>query len=148
MILFKTTLISLIPQFRTYWTTLTDFNMPLHLIEICSEKKYSKEKIYLKDTEQKTDNPKLFVTNNNSLQSSTPIRLILKPKSKRKETESQHKSQGIAKNNISKNSKKKINNFNKKSIKPNFKIKSLKSKFWIHPHDKKQNSSQMHLITN
>lgn len=48
----------------------------------------------------------------------------MKLKSKRKETESPLKSQEIAKSNISKNSKKKIKNFNKKSLKPNFKIKS------------------------
>lgn len=48
----------------------------------------------------------------------------MKLKSKRKETESPLKSQEIVKSNTLKNFKKKIKNFNKKSLKLNFKIKS------------------------
>jgi len=94
------------------------------LIETCYEKKYSNEKIYLKDTEQKIDNPELSATNKNFPSFSIAILQIMKLKSKRKETESPLKSQEIVKSSISKNSKKKIKNFNKKSLKPNFKIKS------------------------
>jgi len=96
----------------------------LALIETCYEKKYSKEKIYLKDTEQKTDNPEFSATNNNSPSFSILVLPILKLKSKRKETEFLLKSQEIVKSSTLKNLKKKIKSFNKKSIKQNFKIKS------------------------
>jgi len=122
--LFKITLISSIHQFRTYLTTLTDSSLLLALIETCYEKKYSKEKIYLKDTEQKTDNPEFSATNNNSPSFSILVLPILKLKSKRKETEFLLKSQEIVKSSTLKNLKKKIKSFNKKSIKQNFKIKS------------------------
>jgi len=103
---------------------LTGSNLLLALIETCYEKKYSNEKIYLKDIEQKIDNPEFSATNNNSPSFSIPILPMSKLKSKRKETESLLKSQEIGKNSTLKNFKKKIKSFNKKSIKPNFKIKS------------------------
>lgn len=128
MILFKTIQILSILQFRKSWTTVKGCNIHLALIETCLEKKYSKEKISLKDTEQKIDNQKLSVTNKNFQLFSTLIQLILRQKSKRKETESPLKSQGIVKSNTSKNSNKKIKNFNKKLTKLKSKIKSWKNK--------------------
>lgn len=104
---------------------------------MCSEKKYSKEKIYLRDAGPKTEHLKLLHMNLSSLLPLTPTLSILRQKSKRRETESLHKSPGIAKSNTLSNSNKKIKNFNNKSTRLNSKIKSLKP-FWIQQQKQKR----------
>jgi hypothetical protein len=94
------------------------------LIKINSGKRYSRERTSSKDTGPKTDNPKSFVPTNSFPCPSPPLPDKLKPKLKRKETESPPKSPGTERNSISKNLRTKMALSKRNSSGPDSKMRN------------------------
>jgi hypothetical protein len=94
------------------------------LIKINSGKRYSRERTSSKDTEPKTDNPKSFVPTNNFPCPFPPLSDKLKPKLKRKETESRPKYPGTERNSISNNLRTKMVVLKKNLSGPDLKMRN------------------------
>ncbi len=140
---YKITLISLVLQSKIFSITLTGFNVLMALTGSFSEKKYWNEKIYSKDSEPKIDNLKLYAISNNFLYLLLQLDLKIKLKSRKSEIEYQLKFQGIVRNSILKNFKRKIKSFMKKLSGQDSKMKNSKDKFKMPQQGKKQEYSQI-----